>query len=138
MKRFKKFTYPFVFSICFFVIFIILAIVLEIVLPSGDYTGLAYAGVALLIWICVVIPIYCIKYCKLIRQEKYKFLFGFYNPLIIALCHTVPFLISAIPTGDADIIVKIALALFGWIAIWTIVPLITVKPGNNGSNELQE
>ncbi len=121
MKKAKKYIYPFVFSICFFVTYIILAIVLEIVLPSGDYAGLAYAFIVLLIWIFIVIPVYCFKYCKFICEEKHKLLYGFYNSIIIALCHTGPFLISAIPNGDADIIIKITLALFGWIAFCTYV-----------------
>ena len=105
----------------FFLTYIILAIVLEIVLPSGDYAGLAYAFIALIIWILVVMPIYCFKYSKLIYEEKRKFLFIIYNSLVISLCYTGPFLISAIPGNDADIIIKITIALFGWIAICTYV-----------------
>ncbi len=143
MKKEKKYTYPFVFSICFFVTYIILAIVLEAVLPSGDYAGLAYAFIALLIWIFIVMPIYCFKYCKFIYEEKHKLLFGFYNSLVISLCHTGPFLISAIPYGDADIIIKITLALFGWIALCTYVSFLirsntTDGQDDNGSNEIQE
>ena len=123
--------------------YIILLIVLEIVLPSGDYAGLAYAFIALLIWIFIVMPFYCFKYSKLIYEEKWKFLFIIYNPLIISLCHTGPFLISAIPGNDADIIIKITLALFGWVAIWSFVPLVirldsTKKQDDNNSNETQE
>lgn len=143
MKKFKKFIYPFIFSICFFVTYIILAIVLEIVLPSGDYAGLAYAFIALILWILVATPIFCFKYSKLIYEEKWKFLFIIYNSLVISLCHTGPFLISAIPGNDADIIIKITLALFGWIAIWSFVPLVirldsTKKQDDNNSNEIQE
>ena len=143
MKKFKKFIYPFIFSICFFVTYIILAIVLEIVLPSGDYAGLAYAFIALLIWIFIVMPVYCFKYSKLIYEEKWKFLFIIYNPLIISLCHTGPFLISAIPGNDADIIIKITLGLFGWLALCTYVSYLirinTIKePNENNSSEAEE
>ena len=143
MKKAKKYIYPFIFSICFFLTYIILVIALEIVLPSGDYAGLAYAFIALIIWISVITPIYCIKYGRIIQNEKLKFLFAVYNPLVIALCHTGPFLISAIPNGDADIIIKITLALFGWVAIWSFVPLVirldsTKKQDDNNSNETQE
>ena len=143
MKKFKKFIYPFIFSICFFVTYIILAIVLEIVLPSGDYAGLAYAFIALIIWISVITPIYCIKYGRIIQNEKLKFLFAVYNPLVIALCHTGPFLISAIPNGDADIIIKITLALFAWIALCTYVSFLirlntTDGQNDNNSCEIQE
>lgn len=143
MKKFKKFIYPFIFSICFFVTYIILAIVLEIVLPSGDYAGLAYAFIALILWILVATPIFCFKYSKLIYEEKWKFLFIIYNSLVISLCHTGPFLISAIPGNDADIIIKITLALFGWIALCTYISFLirlntTDGQNDNNSCEIQE
>ena len=123
--------------------YIILLIVLEIVLPSGDYAGLAYAFIALLIWIFIVMPVYCFKYSKLIYKEKWKFLFIIYNPLIISLCHTGPFLISTIPGNDADIIIKITLGLFGWLALCTYVAYLirinTIKePDENNSSEAEE
>jgi len=143
MKKAKKYIYPFIFLICFFVTYIILLIVLEMVLPSGDYAGLAYAFNVLLIWIFIVMPIYCFKYSKLIYEEKWKFLFIMYNSLVISLCHTGPFLISAIPGNDADIIIKITLALFGWIAFCTYVSFLirlntTDKQNGNNSSETQE
>lgn len=143
MKKAKKYIYPFVFSICFFVTYVILLIVLEIVLPSGDYAGLAYAFIALLIWIFIVMPVYCFKYCKFICEEKHKLLYGFYNSIVIALSHTGPFLISAIPNGDADIIIKITLALFAWIALCTYVSFLirlntTDGQNDNNSCEIQE
>ncbi len=143
MKKAKKYIYPFVFSICFFVTYIILAIVLNIVLPSGDYAGLAYAFIALIIWILVATPIFCFKYSKLIYEEKWKFLFIIYNSLVISLCHTGPFLISAIPGNDAYIIIKITIALFGWIAMCTYVSYLirintTKKLNENNSSETGE
>lgn len=143
MKKAKKYIYPFIFSICFFVTYIILLIVLEMVLPSGDYAGLAYAFIVLLIWIFIVMPIYCFKYSKLIYEEKWKFLFIMYNSLVISLCLTGPFLISAIPGNDADIIIKITLALFGWIAICTYVSFLirsntTDKQDDNISGETEK
>ena len=143
MKKAKKYIYPFIFSICFFVTCIILLIVLEMVLPSGDYAGLAYAFIVLLIWIFIVMPIYCFKYIKFIYEEKWRFLFIIYNSLIISLCHTGPFLISAIPSNDVDIIIKITLALFGWLAICTYVSFLirsntTERQDKNNSKEIQE
>lgn len=142
MQKIKKFVYPFVFSISFFATYIILAIVLEIVLPSGDYAGLVYAGFALIIWISVITPIYCIKYGQLIREKNCKFLFGFYNPLVITLCHAVPF-ISRASSSSLRVIISIAVFLFCWTAIWTFVPLLirldsTKKQDDNNSNEIKE
>ena len=125
MKKFKKYTYPFVFSICFFVTYIVLVIVLNIVLSSGDYAGLAYAGIALIIWILVITPVYCVKYSKIIQNEKLKFLFAVYNAFVIALCHIGPFLMPAISGSDVDILITIAVVLFSWVAILTIVPLVS-------------
>lgn len=123
MKKIKKYIYPFIFSMCFFLIYAALSIAIGLFLPRGDYAGLAYAMIALIIWVMVIVPIFCLGYCKLIRAEKHKLVFGFYSPLVISLCHTGPFLIAAIPGRDAYIIIKIALVLFAWIAIWTFVPL---------------
>ena len=142
MKKAKKYIYPLIFSICFFLTYIILAIVLEIVLPSGDYAGLAYAGIALIIWISVVVPIYCVIYSKIIREEKLKFLFAFYNPLIVTCCYTFPFLKGA-GSSSVSIIIKIAIFIFIWIAVWTFIPLLipldsTKKQDDNNLNEIKE
>ena len=124
MKKLKLFIYPFVFSIAFFSVYLLLGFILGITLAAGDYAGLAYLFYTLIVWIFVVLPIYCHRYSKLILQDKYKLLLGFYNALVIALCHTGPFLISSIPNGDTDIIIKITLALFGWIAFCTYVSFL--------------
>ena len=124
MKKLKLFIYPFVFSIAFFSVYLLLGVILGITLAAGDYAGLAYLLYTLIVWIFVVLPIYCHRYSKLILQEKYKLLLGLYNSLVIALCHTGPFLISSIPNGDTDIIIKITLALFGWIAFCTYVSFL--------------
>ena len=118
-------------------------IVLGGFLPSGDYAGLAYAFIYLLIWIFIVMPFYCFRYSKLIYEEKWKFLFIIYNSLIISLCLTGPFLISAIPSNDVYIIIKITLGLFGWLALCTYVSYLvrintTKEPDENNSNETED
>ena len=131
MKKLKLFIYPFIFSIAFFSVYLLLGVILGITLAAGDYAGIAYLLCTLIVWIFVVLPIYCHRYSKLILQEKYKLLLGLYNSLVIALCHTGPFLISSIPNGDTDIIIKITLALFGWIAFCTYVSfLIRLNTGD--------
>jgi hypothetical protein len=143
MKKSKKYTYPFIFSIYFFATYIILAIMLNIVF-SGDYAGFGYAGIALILWILVAIPFYCFKYSKLIYEEKWKFLFIIYNSLVIALCYTGPFLIPAIQgSDDADVIIKIAIALFSWVLICTYVSYlirinIPKKPSEDNLNETKD
>ena len=82
----------------------------------------------------------------LVYEEKWKFLFIIYNSLVLSLCYTGPFLISAIPGNDADIIIiiiKITLGLFGWLALCTYVSYLirinTIKePDENNSSEAEE
>lgn len=139
MKKYKKFIYPFILSLCFFVVYMIVAIVLNLVLPSDDYAGLAYAGIALLIWVAIILPIYCYKYGKMILQEKHKRLFGFYNPLVVTLCHTGPFLFPAISGSDFGVIFGITVGLFIWTAMWTFAPLSSIQEqDDNHSAETQE
>ena len=140
MKKAKKYIYPPVFSICFFVIFAVLGIVINKF--YNNYGGLGLALLFIMLWILVATPIFCFKYSKLIYEEKWKFLFIIYNSLVISLCHTGPFLISAIPGNDADIIIKITLALFGWVALCTYVSFLirlntTNKQDDNNSHETQ-
>lgn len=141
MKKAKKYIYPPVFSICFFVIFAVLGIVINNF--YNNYGGLGLALLFIMLWILVVTPIFCFKYSKLIYEEKWKFLFIIYNSLVISLSHTGPFLISAIPGNNADIIIWITLALFGWVALCTYVSFLirlnTIKePDENNSSEAEE
>ena len=142
MKKSRKYICPFIFSICFFLSLIIFATMLGIVLPSGDYAGLFYGGIALVIWISIMVPIYCVIYSKIIREEKFRFLFAFYNPLVIAFCYTFPFLVKA-NSSTFGATLKIAVFLFIWVAIWTLIPFpthldSTKKQDDNESNEVQE
>lgn len=138
MKKAKKYVYPFIFSICFYFLFGISYIfILEF---YNNYGGLGLALLFIILWILVATPIFCFKYSKLIYEEKRKFLFIIYNSLVISLCYTGPFLISAIPGNDAYIIIKITIVLFGWIALCTydsylIRINITKEPSENNSNE---
>ena len=141
MKKAKKYIYPLIFSICFYLLFgISYILILEF---YNNYGGLGLALLFIILWILVATPIFCFKYSKHIYEEKRKFLFIIYNSLVISLCHTGPFLISAIPGNDADIIIKITLALFGWIAFCTydsfLIRINTIKePDENNSGEVEE
>ena len=75
----------------------------------------------------------------LIRKEKLKLLFAVYNPLAISFCYTFPFLEMAGESSFSGIL-KIAVFLFIWVAIWTFIPLLirldsTEKQDDNKSNE---
>jgi len=143
MKKVTKYIYPFVFSVCFFVTYILLGIAISIFLPSGDYAGLGWLFIALIIWIAFITPVYCYKYCKSIYKEKYRYLFVIYNSLFVAFCHTGPFLISAMPSGDAGVIFQITIGLFVWVAVCTYVSLLlwldySEKWDGNNSNETKK
>ena len=90
-----------------------------------------------------MVPIYCFKYSKHIYEEKRKFLFIIYNSLVIAICYTGPFLMTATQNGDADIMIKIAFALFGWVAICTYISYLirintTKEPCENNASVTEE
>ena len=144
MKKAKKYIYPFIFSISFFALFVIVVIVINRFYGNKEgYGGLGLALLFIILWILVVVPIYCFKYSKLICEEKRKFLFIIYNSLVIAICYTGPFLMAAIPSGDADIIIKIAFTIFGWVAVCTYVSYpvrinTTKESDENNSNETRD
>ncbi len=114
--------------------FIILINVLEIILPSGDYAGLAYAFIALIIWLSDITPIFCFKYSKVIREEKLKFLFAVYNPFVIVLCHIGPFIRGAGPS-TLKVIIKIAIFLFVWALFWSV---LLFKPREKSCEESEQ
>ena len=143
MKKAKKYIYPFVFSLSFFVFYFILAAIINSMDFGEGYGGLGLGLLLIILWILIVVPIYCFKYSKLICEEKRKGLFIIYNSLVISLCYTGPFLISAIPGNDVNIIIKITIALFGWIALCTYVSYLirintTKESDENNSSETIE
>ena len=117
MQKIKKFVYPFIFTFCFFAFFIILAIVLNIALPSGDYAGLGIAFIILAVWIWLIFPIYCLKYSKVIKDEKLKYLFATYNSLVVTITCILPFI-------SEKIIFYFGAILFVWMEIWNVCPLV--------------
>ena len=141
MKKAKKYIYPFIFSICFYMLFgIVYILILKF---YNNYGGLGLALLFIILWMLVATPMFCFKYSKLIYEEKWKFLFIVYNSLVIAICYTGPFLISAMPGNDAYIIVQITIALFGWIVLCTYVSYLirintTKEPDENNSNETED
>ena len=142
MKKVNKYIYPFNFSICFFVFYFFLAFYISVAGFDG-YGGLGVALLIIALWVLLMVPIYCFMYSKLIYELKWKFLFIIYNSLVVSLCYTGPFLMAATPNGDADVVLKIALALFSWVAICTYVSYLirinTAKePDENNSSETEQ
>ena len=79
MKKAKKYIYPFVFSIVFILFWIVVALTINATTSNEGYGGLGLAILILFAWLFIILPIYCIRYSKIILDEKLKFLFPFYN-----------------------------------------------------------
>ena len=119
MKKAKKYIYPFAFSATFLIFFAVLIFMLENVLPfpDGSYAPIAWLFLFLLALLLIAIPFYCVKYSKVISNEKSKFLFAFYNGLVLTLTYILPYCLE-----DETYIYGVI--LFVWVEIWTILPLV--------------
>ena len=116
MKKAKKYIYPLLFSIGFLILWILLVITINAIFNDGGYGGLGWGLLILFAWLIFGLPICCIKYSKIIVDEKLKFLFFAYNSLMIIVFHMLPFNLQ----GETTIIVLFIL----WVLFWNIVPLI--------------
>lgn len=116
MKKAKKFIYPFLFSLAFYLAFIVVMLLINTFVTGDGYGGLGLFFIFLLAWCYLLVPLYCVKYTKLIKDEKLKYLFAAYNFVILSAIHTAGVIFSR----DAFLF---ALAFIAWVAIWTFVPL---------------
>ena len=136
MKKAKKYIYPFIFSIGFIVFWIAVALIITATTSNEGYGGLSLAVLILFAWIIVVLPIYCVRYSRIIIDEKLRFLFAFYNAVVLSFMYLIPF-------NFEDETYIYCLILFIWISLWTCIPLFvrlnsTKKQDDNNSNEIQE
>ena len=116
MKKAKKFIYPFLFSFGFYLAFIVLGLLINAFVTGEGYGGLGLFFIFLLAWCYLLVPLYCVRYTKLIEDEKLKYLFAAYNFVVLSVIHTAGFIFNE----DAFIF---ALAFIAWVAIWSFVPL---------------
>ena len=118
MKKIKKYIYPVAFSAIFLILYISFGLLLTKVIsfPYGSYAPAAWAVLFVLAWLIFALPIYCIRYSKIIIDEKLKFLFSAYNSLLIIVSHILPFNLQ----GEKEIITYFIL----WVLLWNVVPLI--------------
>lgn len=116
MKKAKKYIYPIIFSIGFVVSWIALVIIINTTFSGDGYGGLGLGMLILFAWLIFALPIYCIRYSKIIINEKLKFLFSAYNSLLIIVFHILPFNLQ----GEITIITLFIL----WVLFWNVVPLI--------------
>ena len=116
MKNAKKYIYPLICSVGFLVFWSALVFTINAVFSKNGYGGLGLGVSILFAWLIFGLPIYCIKYIRIIFDEKLKFLFCAYNSLMITVFHILPFNLQ----GEAIIILLFIL----WVLLWNILPLI--------------
>ena len=118
MEKMKKFLYPFVFSAAFLILYGVLALLLTTVFsfPNGSYASAALVVLFALAWVLLALPIFCIRYSKIVVDEKLRFLFSAYNALLIIVAHLLPFNWQ----GETAILVFFML----WGVFWTFSPLL--------------
>ncbi len=114
MRKIKKYIYPLIFFVGFIVFRYTLVSVINAFGTRGGYGGLGLGLLALLAWIVIAIPFYCIRYSKLIVDIKLYYLFAIYNALAIIVGHVLLFI-----SVDTQIIVYFSL----WVIFWNVLPL---------------
>ena len=131
MKKAKKYIYPLLFSIGFLIFWILtVTIINETFKGDTGYGGLGIGLLLLFAWLIFGLPICCIRYSKIIIDEKLKFLFCAYNSLMIIVFHMLPFNLQ----GETTIIVLFIL----WVLFWNIVPLICrLKSPKHEENDIE-
>ncbi len=118
VKKLKKYIYPVVFPLTFLILYAVFLILLSNVFsfPNGSYAPAALAVLFLLAWLAIALPIYGIRYSKIIIEEKFKFLFCAYNSLFNIVPYTLPFDLR----GETRLIVYLVL----WTLVWNFLPLV--------------
>ena len=118
VKKAKKFIYPFVFSAAFLSLYFAFVFIITqfIDFPYGSYAPAGLLVLFTFAWLLIALPIYCIRYSKIVIDAKLRFLFSFYNSLMIIVSHVLPFNLQ----GETTIITHFVL----WVLFWNIGPLV--------------
>lgn len=115
MKKLKNFLYPLLFSFSFIFTYTVPLYIIVEMTDTDGYGGLGLALLFIFAWAFLVLPFYCIRYSKLIVDERFKFLFAIYNGAVLSPIHLIPFNLE----GEEQIIV----AFYLWVALWSFLPL---------------
>ena len=115
MKKAKKYVYPVAFVIISFICLLATGFICNIFF-HGDWSALAILFIAVAILASIILPIYCVKYSKIIQGEKFKVLFAIYNALVIVGSYMLP-LIEFEETYGYGIII------FIWALFWSVLRL---------------
>ena len=117
MKKLKKFLYPVMFVAGFFVWDFITALAINIIDTIRSFEGYGALGVflaALLAYVLLGLPLYCVRYSRIIIDEKLNLLFAGYNFVVLETAC----LITVNGLEEA----KLPLSL--WILFWSVVPFL--------------
>ena len=127
--KFKKYVYPFIFSILGVASFLILEFFLSV--TNVGLGGAAIVLLELILVIFVILPIYCSVYGKkILADEKRKFAFTFYNSTVITLFYLLPLCME----GETYLY---SLILFSWSELWALLPLIKSKKRTKNINKAE-
>lgn len=126
MKKTKIYLYPFIFSAVFIAIWITIGMIYNAI--DNLALALLIQLVFFFVWVIVALPIYCIRYSKIIINEKSKFALSIYNSLLIMMTHILPLNLGE-TTGFKLFIL--------WVLFWSLTPLILQlnKSKNQNDNE---
>ncbi len=113
MKKLKKYLYPVFFSLGFLIFWTASCFIINLFVSALDYANLAWGILILFAWFFIAIPIYGIRYSKIILDEKRKILFVAYNSLLIVVGHILTF-------GHPTILIIIT----PWALFWNFIPLL--------------
>lgn len=120
MKKLKKFLYPPIFVAGFFVwsFFAVFAVgIIDTIRSFEGYGALAVVLLAVFAYVLLGLPLYCVRYSKIIIDEKLNFLFMGYN--LVAL-ETACFL--TVRSFRSFEKARIAVSL--WILFWSVIPFL--------------
>ena len=114
--KIKKFLYPFVFLIISFVYLLVSLVISNLFFDNGDWSALGFFFTTVILLLAVIVPIYCVKYSKLIQGERFNILFAVYNTVVILS----PYMLPLIKTKAAH---GYIIVFFIWILFWSMLLL---------------
>jgi len=130
VRRIKKYIYPLAFSAMFMILYSALCILLDCVVENGSYAGAALAILFAGAWAVIVVPIYCVKYSKVVYKETYKYIFAVYSGLALSFSHLMFF------DFDSGVIGGM---FFLWVLLLTLLflalRLYSEKQADNGGED---
>lgn len=116
MNKAKKYIYPFVFSLGFLAVWVGFVTLFNKIFDGVDYGVIELGILVLFAYLIIGVPIYCMKYGKLIVNEKNKIWLAGYNTLVIIAVHLLGFDLSGETT--------IAILFILWVLLWNALPLL--------------